>query len=435
MNWFDNLSLRNKLLLNFLVSGGTLIAALVFCLIQIQSIGRNSEEIAKNWLPSIQSVGELSQLRLRYRTRSLEFLLASKEDRAKIENSLAQLEHALGQALGRYEKLISSEEERSIYQNAAKALANYGASVQEAIGQAKGGNEEQAHKTAKTQWVTLANEARDKLDALVKLNRDGADLAAANSEKLIQTSMTGSLLALVTAVVLSLLASFFIAQRLKSRLDGTVVVAQRVAGGDLSGEMAAKTCDEVGQLVEAVGEMQRSLRLTMGDTRNSAAQIVQASATLSQAVQMIEQSASLQSTAASSIAANVEELTVSINHVSDNTSEASRLASASDEQAQQGNAAIESLIGQINQVAGVVRDAAFQINELKQESEKISSIVAVIRDIADQTNLLALNAAIEAARAGETGRGFAVVADEVRKLAERTALSTGEITAMVDAIH
>ena len=436
MNKFDDISLQGKLAINFLISGGVLIAAIVFCLLQINSVGRDTEEISTNWLPSVQQAGEISQLRLRYRVRSLEFMLAaSDEERVKIGESLSSLDKLLGEALKKYEPLISSEEEKKIFQELGNAVAAYRAAVLEAIEHARAGRVDEAQKLRRGLWVKAADSVRDQTDALLKINRTGSEGAASRVAKDVRTALSGGLVALLLGVGLAIAASFLISRNLVRRLSASVHAAQQIAAGDLTGKMPESTADEVGRLVSAMAEMQQSLRRALMETRANANSIFEHSGHLNDAVHQMEQSAAVQSAAASAIAANVEEVTVSINHVSDNTRDAARLAHDSDQQAKSGYEELERLIVRIGDVAGVVRGAAEQIKHLEDESGKISNIVAVIKDIADQTNLLALNAAIEAARAGEQGRGFAVVADEVRKLSERTAVSTGEISQMVAAIQ
>ncbi|MCE1243400.1 methyl-accepting chemotaxis protein [Oryzomicrobium sp.] len=436
MQWFDNLSLRTKLFLNFAISGGVLVLAILFCLLQIRQLGNSTNEIITNWLPSIQATGKISQERLRYRVRSLEYMLGtSPEERAKIESSLKKLDGDLQTIVKEYQPLISGPDEQKLVEQVQQGVADYRKVVEEGIALMNEGKMEEAQQLRRGAWVDKANKLRDATDALTAFNRDGASHASDDGNAHIHEAMTGGIVALALGLGIAIAASLLLSNRMSRQLEVAVETARRIAAGDLQGPVPAAGQDEVGKLIAAMAEMQRSLRTTLSQTRDNADRISSAAQQLNSGAAQLEQSASAQSAAASAIAANIEELTVSINHVSDSTTDSSRLAADSDTQARTGRDTLLRMVDEITRVSEVVNTAATQVAALEGQSAQISHIVSVIRDIADQTNLLALNAAIEAARAGEHGRGFAVVADEVRKLSERTAQSTSEITQMVSAIQ
>ncbi|WP_018152334.1 methyl-accepting chemotaxis protein [Leeia oryzae] len=155
---------------------------------------------------------------------------------------------------------------------------------------------------------------------------------------------------------------------------------------------------------------------------------------LSQTAAEVKASTALQAESAHAMASVTEEISVSVHQIAEHTKEAESLAERSADNAREGAGVINDAVDEIKTISNKANGAARFVEQMVVQSESIFEVVRVIKEVADQTNLLALNAAIEAARAGESGRGFAVVADEVRKLAERTTLSTQEISRLVSEI-
>jgi len=211
--------------------------------------------------------------------------------------------------------------------------------------------------------------------------------------------------------------------------------ARSLATGDLSVRIDLGTHDEMQLVGDCFNEMTTAFRSLIQNVHDSAGQVRQATHLLSESSTQITQSTERQSEAASSMASAIEQMSVGVDHIARNAEDANGLSRRSGEISAEGGRIVGTVVHEIQLIAEAVNESAAIIDDLGQQSEKISTIVSSIREIADQTNLLALNAAIEAARAGESGRGFAVVADEVRKLAERTARSTQDISQMIAAIQ
>ncbi|MCP4994283.1 MAG: methyl-accepting chemotaxis protein [Gammaproteobacteria bacterium] len=135
------------------------------------------------------------------------------------------------------------------------------------------------------------------------------------------------------------------------------------------------------------------------------------------------------------VATAMNEMAATVAEVTKNTAETAETARHADEQATEGRKVVISTRDDINSLGSEVDKAVEMVKRVESDSDRIGTVLDVIRGIAEQTNLLALNAAIEAARAGEQGRGFAVVADEVRSLASRTQQSTEEIQEMIVSLQ
>ncbi|MCB4437678.1 methyl-accepting chemotaxis protein [Alteromonas sp. McT4-15] len=247
---------------------------------------------------------------------------------------------------------------------------------------------------------------------------------------------TGVILAIVVTILLFATA-IPIVRGIKQSIDDVVRSLKDIAqeNGDLTVRIDTKSEDEIGELVYWFNQFMDKLQGVVRDVVEASLPLSNLAQNLRGVTEETQRTIDVQQQSATNAKRAVDTMSGSVDGVAHSAAQAANDANEATTAAGEGRKIVQQTVTSIQQLAENVRETADVIARLEADSNKVGSVLDVIKGIAEQTNLLALNAAIEAARAGEQGRGFAVVADEVRTLASRTQQSTEEIQSTIEQLQ
>lgn len=401
---------------------------------RMENVQWSITDLQDNCLPSVRQASLIEAATYRLRVANQFFAMGDMQSADAAAEQINRRKDALLQETAAYVPLIYGPEEQRLFDIVNANVKTFTGQVEQLLALSRTSQEERVRFINSTSAPTAEVLLKSTGD-LQRLMMERAEQSGAKAREEAHDSMVATIAVVSIALLVTCILTLVFTRSIIVPLRELLGVTQKVAGGNLVGDIGISGKDELTELQSATAQMLGNLKDTIHHIADSSSQLAAAAEEMSAVTHQSSSGVQRQRMETELAATAVNEMTAAVDEVARNAVAASVSTQQSEQSARTGMQRVTETITSIESLSFAVQGTSVEIEQLAVRTAGIAQVLDVIRAIAEQTNLLALNAAIEAARAGEQGRGFAVVADEVRALAHRTQASTQEIEEMIKSVQ